>query len=122
MVGFNDYYLFIVTNGSKILNSTWLYLVDNLSCLTVGFELLALKISKFLAYHSLLADMAELFGVLLVVTVLVLISFTLLIVITETGLISKVSNRLNLKSRTNFIKTTFFKKYTNFKSNFKNFF
>jgi hypothetical protein len=129
IVGFNDFYAYVVTKGSSILTtsisivkSIGSYFYENLACLTYGFEAAALQISKFLAYHSLLAEVAELFGVLIVVTVLLVISFTLITVIVETSVLLNLSNRFNLKLRTDLLKTTFFKKHAEFKSYLKNFF
>ena len=69
-----------------------------------------------LANHCLLAEIAELFGVLMVTLLLVAGSFMLLTLVTETGLFD------NLKSKSDSLKTAFFQKYTKLKATLKNFF
>jgi hypothetical protein len=97
------------------LNHLVNYFGTNLSCLTVGVESATTRALQFMAHHSLLADMAELFGVLLVVTVLSTLAFTLIILVLET------SARNELKTKTNLVKTSFYKKYAEVKVNLNRF-
>jgi hypothetical protein len=65
-----------------------------------------------MAHHSLLTEMAELFGVLFVIAILSTISFTLIIVILETSSLKECKLKVNL------LKTSLFKKYSDAKANF----
>jgi hypothetical protein len=81
----------------------------------MGIESAIARTLQFMAHHSLLADMAELFGILLVVTVLSTLAFTLVILVLETSYYTE------LKTKSNLVKTVFFKKYVEAKANFTKF-
>jgi hypothetical protein len=70
--------------NAGLLQHTVNYLIENLSCMLYGADVLVTRCAFFTSYHDLLTDISEAFGVWVVILVLTVSSLTVLITIQQT--------------------------------------
>ena len=100
-------------NLDYILVFYWQYSIDNLLCLLYGFEFMLSKSMFLFSYFDLLADISEVFGVWITISILALSIITTMTTIQEITTTSKTlidsnSSLLNSSKTNNFSNYKFF--------------